>query len=169
MGQARISGRALTLATLSLVAVWLTAASAQEPRHLEAEGGNHAPMGVPIKYSHYPPTSGNFWGEPAPWGTYEEEVPEEIWLHNLAHGGIAILYRCDTPCAELEQQLRDAHHSFPRSKWGHVKLLVTPYPKLKTRLAVVAWTWIDEMDAFDRDRLLRFYTRHLDRGPSDVP
>jgi hypothetical protein len=59
--------------------------------------------------------------------------------------------------------------TFPRSKWGHVKLVIAPDPKLRTRLAILAWTWIDEMEEFDRERLLRFYRTRVDRGPEDVP
>jgi hypothetical protein len=96
-------------------------------------------------------------------------VPEETWVHNLEHGGIVILYRCDTPCPELVQQLREVYATFPKSKYGHVKLLINPYRKLKTRLAVLAWTLIDEMNEFNRERLLRFYRAHVDQGPEDVP
>lgn len=71
-------------------------------------------------------------------------------------------------CPALERQFREVYATFPASKHGHVKLLVTPYPRLGTRLAILAWTWIDELDDFDRERLLRFYTAHVDRGPEDV-
>jgi len=100
---------------------------------------------------------------------YDEPIPEEVWVHNLEHGGIVILYHCPTPCPDLERQLREVYATFPGSKYGHVKLLVTPYPRLKTRLAILAWTWIDELEEFDRERLLRFYRAHLDQGPEDVP
>jgi hypothetical protein len=100
---------------------------------------------------------------------YDQELPPELWVHNLEHGGIVILYRCETPCKELVQQLTDAYRSFPKSKHGHVKLVIAPYRKLKTRLAILAWTWIDELAEFDREQLLRFYQAHIDRGPEDVP
>jgi hypothetical protein len=80
-----------------------------------------------------------------------------------------ILYRCATPCPELVRQLRELSATAPPSKYGHVKLLITPYARLRTRLAILAWTWIDELDVFDRERLLVFYRAHIDRGPEDVP
>jgi hypothetical protein len=33
------------------------------------------------------------------------------------------------------------------------------------KIAVVAWGWIDEMDEFDRARIIAFYNAHVDRGP----
>lgn len=117
----------------------------------------------------YPPTSGLHWPSPAPWRVFEQEVPPETWVHNLEHGGIVILYHCGTPCPDLGRQLRDVYATFPGSKYGHVKVLVTPASKLKTRLAILAWRWIDELNAFDLAGLLRFYRAHVDQGPEDIP
>jgi hypothetical protein len=132
-------------------------------------GRHHVPRGTPVTYGHEPPTSGAHWPRPEEWGVYEQTVPSELWVHNLEHGGLVILYNCVRPCPELVAQLREAYATFPRSKWGHVKLLVTPYPRLRTPLAILAWAWIDEMEAFDRARLLRAYTARVDRGPEDLP
>ncbi len=155
---------------LVAAATWMVLTGSDEiGRRMPDEGQQHVPAGTPVTYGHYPPTSGPHWPRPAPWGEYEQEVPPEIWVHNLEHGGIVLLYRCDAPCPELVRQLRELYATFPKSKHGHVKLLITPYRRLKTRLAILAWTWIDELAEFNRDRLLRFYRAHVDRGPEDVP
>lgn len=154
---------------IAVVSWVVLSGSAQVGRRMPDEGQQHVPAGTPVRYGHEPPTSGPHWPRPAPWGEYEQEVPPELWVHNLEHGGIVILYRCDTSCPELVRQLREVYATFPKSKYGHVKLLITPYRKLKTRLAVLAWTWIDEVETFDRERLLRFYRAHVDQGPEDVP
>ncbi len=152
------------------VGTWMVhTVSAQVGRRMPDEGQQHVPAGTLVTYGHYPPTSGPHWPTPAPWGEYEQEIPPELWVHNLEHGGVLILYRCDTPCPELVQQLREVYATFPKSKYGHVKLLIAPNRKLNARLAILAWTWIDELEAFDRERLLRFYQAHADRGPEDVP
>jgi len=166
----RFSGVAGLVGVLLAVGIWMVlAGSAGVGRRMPDEGQQHVPEGMRVRYGHYPPTSGPHWPRPAPWGEYEQEVPEEMWVHNLEHGGIVILYRCDTPCPDLVRQLREVYATFPKSKYDHVKLLITPYRKLKTRLAILAWTWIDELEEFDRERLLRFYGAHVDRGPEDVP
>jgi hypothetical protein len=46
---------------------------------------------------------------------------------------------------------------------------VSNSPKRRTPFVVLAWTWIDELPALDRARLLRLYRAHVDRGPEDVP
>src|SRR5262249_16643882 len=99
-------------------------------RPMPDEGRGHVAPGSPVMYEHYPPTSGHRWPSPAPWGVFEQEVPPETWVHNLEHGGIVILYHCGTPCPDLGRQLRDVYATFPGSKFGHVKLLVTPASRL---------------------------------------
>jgi hypothetical protein len=67
------------------------------------------------------------------------------------------------------KQLRALYTTFPRAKNGKVKMVVSPDPKITSPIAILAWTWIDELPRIDRDRLLRFYRAHVDRGPEDVP
>ncbi len=158
------------LGILTIIGAWLAStASAQVGRQMPDEGQQHISVGTPGKYGHYPPTSGPHWPRVASWGVHEEELPSEIWVHNLEHGGVVILYRCELPCPDLVRQLGEIYQTFPKSKHGHVKLVVTPNGKITSRLAILAWTWVDEMMTFDRERLLRFYQAHVDKGPEDVP
>lgn len=138
-------------------------------RAMPDEGQHHVPEGTPVAYGHAPPTSGPHWPTPARWGVYDGPVPPERWVHNLEHGGLVILYNCRTPCPELVDELRGLHATFPPSKWGHVKLLVTPYPELRTPLAILAWAWLEELDRLDHARLLAAYEARVDQGPEDLP
>jgi len=134
------------------------------------EGRNHIPDTQQPQYAHYPPASGPHYDAPANWGTYDQPLPEGRWVHNLEHGGVMILYKCPTACPDLVKQLKDFYTAAPRSaKWNEVKLVITPYDHMDHQLATVAWDWIDEMDTFDRARLLKFYNAHVDQGPEDVP
>jgi len=134
------------------------------------EGRNHVADTVQPQYAHYPPASGPHYDAPANWGTYDQALPEGRWIHNLEHGGVVILYKCPSGCPDLVKQLKDFYSSAPQSKaWKEVKLVVTPYDHMDHQLAIVAWDWLDEMDAFDQARLLKFYNAHIDRGPEDVP
>ena len=163
--------RGLALAAVSLAALLPGLAHAQEGpgRRMPDRGGGHVPEGQSVPYPSYPPTSGPHWPRPAPWGVYDFEIAPEVYVHNLEHGGIVVLYHCPRPCPDLVEKLRRASATLPRSKYGHVKLLVTPVSILDHRLAFLAWTWIEELDDFDQGRLLRFYKAHVDRGPEDVP
>lgn len=133
------------------------------------EGREHTAEGMPIKYKHYPPTSGTHYTNPVKWGVYNQEVKEGYFVHNLEHGGVVILYNCPTACPDLVQKLDEAYRTFPKAKYGEVKIVVAPSHNLKHRIALLAWDYLDEMDTFDRDRALKFYQTHVDRGPEDVP
>ena len=133
-------------------------------------GQEHIAASRSSVYKSYPPTSGQHWGHTwADWTMYDQPVPPEEYVHSLEHGGIVLLYRCDTPCPDLVKQLRELYTTFPRAKNGKVKMVAAPDRKIGTPIAILAWTWIDELPAMDRDRLLRFYRAHVDRGPEDVP
>jgi hypothetical protein len=163
----------LRLLSVAALAAWLAAAPAlaQEGpgRKMPDRGQTHVPQGTRIPYEEYPPTSGSHWPVWANWGAYSEPVPEEVFVHNLEHGGVVILYNCSRPCPDLMRQLQEVYTALPPSKYGHVKVVISPNARLKTRLALLAWTRIDELDRFDRERIIRFVRAWQDKGPEDVP
>lgn len=132
-------------------------------------GQQHIETNTPIPYEEYPPTSGPHWPVVARWGTYGQEVPAEVFVHNLEHGGIVLLYNCAPPCPDVVRQIEAIYPTLPKSKFGHVKVVVSPNGKIKTRFALLAWTRLDEFDRFDRERFLRFVQAWQDKGPEDVP
>ena len=156
--------------TLAL-GVLVAAIALGQGKQIRDEGQTHIPSNQKGTYKgRYPPTSGEHWGETwADWEIYDEPLPPEVFVHNLEHGGIVLLYRCATPCPRLVDQLRDLYRTFPRAKNGKVKMVVAPDPKIKPVIAIMAWTWIDELQKFDAERLRKFYIAHVDRGPEDVP
>jgi len=149
----------------------LTTPALGQGKQIPDEGQTHIPNNQSGVYkSPYPPTSGQHWGGTwAEWQMYDRPIPPEVFVHNLEHGGIVLLYRCDTACSQLVGQLRELYQSFPKAKNNKVKMVVAPDPKIKSAIAIMAWTWIDELPGFDRERLLKFYSAHVDRGPEDVP
>ena len=132
-------------------------------------GNEHAPSGARVDYPSYPPTSGTHWPWWASWGMHPVPVPEEVLVHNLEHGGVVLLYRCETPCPDVVRELTATFEALPPSKYGHVKVIVCPNDRIRTRFALLAWTRLDEFDAFERDRVLRFVRAYQDQGPEDVP
>ncbi|MBI2938801.1 MAG: DUF3105 domain-containing protein [Chloroflexi bacterium] len=145
-----------------------SSSSAGRPVPIEASSA-HVPEGTSSTFASYPPASGQHYGPTRPWGVHREEVPPGYWIHNLEHGGVVILYNCAEGCPELVGQLEDVYKTFPLSKsGGNVKLLIAPDRKIQQKLAIISWGWIDEMDQFDRGRLLRFYQAHLDNAPEEL-
>lgn len=154
-----------------LLLACLPAVVSAQGRQMPDEGQVHIPGDRAGVYtSPYPPTSGQHRGSTwADWEIYDDPMPPEVFVHNLEHGGIVLLYRCDRPCPETVAALRDLYKTFPKAKNGRVKMVVAPDPKIRTPIAILAWTWLDELPALDRERVLRFYRAHVDRGPEDVP
>ena len=132
-------------------------------------GGQHVQIGQQhAPYNSLPPTSGAHWDAPADWGIYHEAVPEELWVHNLEHGGIVILYNCPQDCPDLTAKFDALFKSAPRSKLGNVKLLVTPYSKISNRLTLVAWNYYLPLDDYDDTVIRGFMLNHLDKAPEQV-
>ncbi len=176
MIEARLPGEArvrLWVVAGLVVALAAGPAAAQEPsgpgRKMPDRGRSHVQQGTRITYEEYPPTSGPHWPAWARWGVYTTPVPEEAFVHNLEHGGIVILYDCAGPCPDVVRQLQETVAALPPSQYGHVKVVVSPNARLRTRFALLAWTRLDEFDRFDRERIVRFVRAWQDKGPEDVP
>ena len=130
--------------------------------------GDHRTDGVAIAYPSYPPTSGPHWPGPATWGFHSEPVPDERAVHNLEHGGVVASYN-NIP-AESLAALQALLNTFPKDKYGKVKLLIRPYDKIPAgTLVLTAWSWIDEMTVYDDARVQDFMRGHLNQCCEDVP
>ena len=123
----------------------------------------HVPVGTPIQYANVPPASGTHFPITAPYGVYERPVEEGLWVHNLEHGAIALLYRCVTDCDEVVPPIEAIYGDLPNAAFGEVKLIALPYASLVPKYMLVAWHWQEPMDSFDPDRVREFYPRL--RGP----
>jgi hypothetical protein len=136
------------------------------------EGQKHVPEGTPIQYVNNPPSSGDHFPSPKPWGVYEQTIAPGYWVHNLEHGGIVVLYDCPQGCPEVVKVVQDGLKNFPKDKYGEVKLVSTPYSGLPNgaKTAVVAWQWVQTYPgSVTYDQLLAFFNAHVNRSPEDVP
>ncbi|MBI3967404.1 MAG: DUF3105 domain-containing protein [Chloroflexi bacterium] len=158
---------------LGLVAWVVVESTRPDPgRAVPIEPGSHVAEGSQLTTANRPPSSGMHYPTIQAYGVYEDEVPAGRWIHTLEHGAVAILYNCSggaRGCPELVEQIKQFYSSAPRSKYNSVKILATPFSQMDHKIAVVAWGRIDEFDAWDADRVSRFYKRFVDRGPEDVP
>ena len=125
------------------------------------QGREHvAPGAEHPDYNSKPPTSGWHYDyplAPARWGIYDEPLENEVLLHNLEHGYVNVHYDCPEGCPELVEQLITLiQEGIDRGG----KLILSPYPEMDTRIALTAWTFIDEFDEFDEDRVRDFVSTH---------
>ncbi len=120
------------------------------------------------EYLSDPPTLGPHDPQPMPWGIYDSPVLKEKLVHNLEHGGLFVLYDCPEGCPELVDQLEPF---VGRYAAGGVKLVLAPYPGMDSRLALVAWGYLDAFDELDPERIAQFLEADLgSRAPeANVP
>ncbi|HTO11415.1 MAG TPA: DUF3105 domain-containing protein [Candidatus Binatia bacterium] len=126
-------------------------AAANKPGEQFADQGNEhiqAATDPHTAYNSDPPTSGPHLPYIAPWGIHTRPVPLELQVHNLEDGGVVVQYNCE--CPELVEKLRAIVRRYDK----HV--LLAPYPALKSRIALTAWTRLDRFDEFDEKRIVRF-------------
>jgi hypothetical protein len=80
---------------------------------LDEEFGEHVPQSTVLSHSTNPPASGPHYGI---WARYDFSYPaleRGFWLHNVEHGAIALLYRCDEGCPAEVAALEDVVRGYP--------------------------------------------------------
>ena len=138
-------------------------------RPIATEGADHVPDGTALTYRSRPPSSGPHYAAWYPtYGVVTEPISPGNWVHNLEHGAVVLLYNCPEGCPELVQQVRALHSSLPlgrNARRGVPRMLALPYTDMDSRIAVVAWGYLLELNEFDAEQIRRFYEARIDRGP----
>jgi hypothetical protein len=130
-----------------------------------SEGQDHVPQDTDIDWDHDPPHSGPHYPTWEAWTEHAEPVPRGNWVHNLEHGGIVLLYRCDDGCAPELDVLREVMAARPE-----LRILLTADSELpEERFAALSWTWVYRFDIPEPDALLCFADQHEGHAPEDVP
>ena len=135
------------------------------------QGALHVPEGTTVSYADNPPSSGDHWPCWATWGVAKSVLPPERWVHNLEHGGIVLLYQCQTTdgCPTLSQPLIDIASRAPDAPTGGHRFVVTADPNLPTNVAAVAWGFVLSADAPNEADIDCFASAHEGQGPEDIP
>jgi hypothetical protein len=159
---ARLAPKARTRSTAAIATIIVVVAAvvvgyfayraqANLPGRVMADQGNLHIDSVTTPHERYnsdPPTSGPHLPYIAPWGVHARPVPLELQVHNLEDGGVVVQYNCD--CPALVAQLREIVAKYDR------QVLLAPYPAMRSKIALTAWTRIDTMEEFDARRITRF-------------
>ena len=135
----------------AVAGVLIYRAAVAEPGARMPDQGNHHVQtlneAIP-PYNSDPPTSGPHLPYIAPWGIHTEPIPRQLQVHNLEDGGVVVQYNCE--CPDIVTRLRDIVNPYDRN------VILAPYPGMKSRIALTAWTRIDTMDQLDEARVRRF-------------
>lgn len=115
-------------------------------------------------YNSIPPTSGwHYEKQMAPWGTHEVQIADEVYLHNLEYGGVAIQYATDDEelIAQLEN-FAELQPGFPSC------FIVAPYSPMAASIALTAWGVIEYFETFDLQGIQEFVDAYRNKGPEQI-
>jgi hypothetical protein len=157
------AGAAAVVAAVAAGTLAYRAAGAQPGVSLPDQGNRHVQTlkeAIP-PYNSVPPTSGPHLPYIAPWGIHTEPIPNQLQVHNLEDGGVLVQYNCPDGCPDLVAKLKSIVSGYEQ------QVLLAPYPGMKTRIALTAWTRLDAFDDFDERRIRRFISayRGIDHHP----
>ena len=114
--------------------------------HIPSADSSHVP------YNSDPPTSGPHLPYIAPWGVHTRPIDRELQVHNLEDGGVVVQYNCE--CPDVVAKLKAIVQRYDK----HV--ILAPYPGMKPKIALTAWTRLDAFDEFDEGRVVKFISRY---------
>jgi hypothetical protein len=114
-----------------------------------------------ITYPDPPPAGGDHDPCWAKWGVHTDTVPARNWVHNLEHGGVVFLYDCPDGC---DTDLA----TFTALAKANQRTLLTDYPGLPTRFALVSWGHRLLSDCIDVPAFQAFYDENFDHGPESI-
>lgn len=147
--------------------------SSQGNRHI-AEGSKHT------AYNSDLPSSGSHYQDaysPAQWGSYTQELPPEIFLHNEEHGGIVIAYKPNL-ASDLVEKLKKLFATPSLDKnFSAGKFILMPRVANKQPIELASWTRTYDLNSFDETKIEEFYRQNVGNkrapesraGPTNKP
>ncbi len=133
----------------------------QRGEEFAIQGREHIAIGaVHAPYNSNPPTSGWHYAEPASWGMYQTELPDEQVIHNLEHGGIWISYK-DID-ADTKAKLENLAKQFPNS------VIITPRASNDSKITLASWGRLEKLEAFDEAKILAFIKSNTNKSPEPI-
>jgi hypothetical protein len=126
----------------------------QGNRHIPTADTPHEP------YNSDPPTSGPHLAYIAPWGVHTRPIVRELQVHNLEDGGVLVQYSCE--CPEIAKALEAIVRRYDKF------VILAPYPGMKSKIALTAWTRLDTLEQVDEKRIVHFIEayRGVDHHPA---
>jgi hypothetical protein len=140
----------------------------------DQDPGIHVPQDTEIVWSTNPPTSGEHFPVWASWDRSYTDLERGFWVHNLEHGAIVLVYRCDAGCPDEIAQLEDAVRAMPDDPDcvapNRSRSLVASDPLLPSdrMFAAVAWGAMYTASCVDPVAIAKFTTDFRRSAPEDT-
>lgn len=139
-----------------------------EEESASAEAAVHVEVGTTVDYTTEPPCVGSHYGFWQAWGRYDAPVRPEVYVHNLEHGGMVLLYDCPEGCPDVVQSLEGWARRVPADDGGAFRWIVTPRSGMPTRVAAVAWGHVYRASCVNPAELDAFRAAHYRQAPEDI-
>jgi hypothetical protein len=140
--------------------------------------GTHVPIGSHIDWSSNPPSSGPHYPIWAAYKEYKTPVDLGYLVHDLEHGAILFLYRCDDPagCPAVAAALVQAAAAIPDDPLCaaqtagavRVRAVIAPDPLLDVPVAAASWGWTYKAACVDLPTLVDFARAHYGNSPEKI-
>jgi hypothetical protein len=125
------------------------------------EGREHEQPGdPPTKYNTNPPTSGKHYPTPANWGYFKDQIPDDVLVHNLEHGGVWISYR------NISSAQKSVLEDIAREHLAGV--IVTPRPADDAPVAMATWQHSRKCNKVDRIVIDDYIKKFCGKGPEPI-
>ena len=145
------------------------ASSTAGVRYEIARYSQHVSEPTPIDYTdlgHFPPTSGHHWPRWAECGFYEQELPDELVVHNMEHGNIVVSYNLGKK--EDINSLKKIFSDISLSKLLGVARFYSGIPE--GQISLSTWGITDSFTKVDYSRIRKFFEAYYGAlGPEKIP
>ena len=136
-----------------------------------------------FKYTYCPPANGPHWGiqglgpiDARLYGPEDRAASPPGWVHNLEHGGLALLYNCEDSNAcntEVQQQLQSIYNDFPPSPIcgfpkGTNGPVIARFDEMAWPFAAILWNRVLPLETLDKELIYRFFNDHAERGAPEL-
>lgn len=135
----------------------------------------HVPVGTAITWPSNPPASGPHFPVWAAFHEFTSPVPRGYLVHDLEHGAVVLLHRCDlvdtATCDAIQTALRAASDALPTdpkcTSPVRVRTVIAPDSSIPQPLVAVSWGFIYRAACVDQASLDAFVKSHYAQAPED--
>lgn len=129
-----------------------------------------------FKYSSDPPTSGGHLEQFPAALINDKPLPKYVQVHMIEHGNVLLQYNCTCPdiagalaqiAAEYDNRLSATAGQLPgpgdmqQALENGQGVLVAPYPQMKSKIALTAWTRLATLGTVDKAKIMSFINLYL--------
>ena len=127
-----------------------------------------------VHWNTFPPSNGHHYGQTLIYGAYDEPLQEQLLVHNLEHGGVAVQWGSKVAADQVEQ-IRSWYQDDPDG------LVLAPLPALGDKISLAAWQdttpgvgdkglgRVAKCTKFDSKTFDAFLTAYGFQGPEPFP